>query len=215
LEFALYPTIDNLVAANRGAERIFVDIPIGLPWSAVPTRPCDQLARSVLGKRRSSVFSPPCREALYAANVAEARRTNLAVLRRSLSEQAWGICPKIAEVDTLLSANPLWIGKIREIHPEVCFWALADRRPMEHNKGTRQGLEDRCEVLRRYEPQTKQLITRVLSATPRARVQADDVLDGLAALLTAEADDRNLARLIGTPATDQRGLVMEMVHLKC
>ena len=52
LGFRVFPRISDLVSEYASAERIFIDIPIGLPWAAEPTRPCDQLARGALGKTR-------------------------------------------------------------------------------------------------------------------------------------------------------------------
>ena len=124
----MFASIDLLLGAYQAAERVFIDVPIGLPWRDVQTRPCDRLARVKLGSRGCTVFSPPCREALSASGVATARQMNLETLGRSLSEQAWRISPKIAEVDEFLRANRLCGVRVREIHPEVCFWALAGGR---------------------------------------------------------------------------------------
>jgi len=44
------------------------------------------------------------------------------------------------------------------------------------------------------------------------RIQADDVLDALVALVTAEAPTGMLGSLIGQPSRDQHGLPMEMVY---
>jgi predicted RNase H-like nuclease len=213
LQHALFSTMRELMAAYEDAERILVDIPIGLPWNGVATRPCDRLARSVLGApRRSSVFPVPCREAVQATNLAQARVVNAAVLGRSLSRQTWGICGKIAEVDALLLEDPPRSGTLREIHPEVCFWALAGRRPMRYEKSTPVGQNERLDLLARHEPQAATLLGLALSQSRRADVQADDVLDAIAAFVTAEAPDARLARLTGEPCRDQQGLPMEMVY---
>jgi predicted RNase H-like nuclease len=37
--------------------------------------------------------------------------------------------------------------KVREMHPEVCFWGLSEGNPMRHAKGTRDGVEERIAVL--------------------------------------------------------------------
>ena len=42
--------IAELVQDARGSERIFVDIPIGLPDGSASTRECDTMARSKLGQ---------------------------------------------------------------------------------------------------------------------------------------------------------------------
>ena len=92
LEYRLFGAMSDVLAAHPDAERILVDIPIGLPSKQCPVRPCGLLARKLLGApRASSVFSPPSRAACRAASVAEARRINLSEVERSLSEQAWVI----------------------------------------------------------------------------------------------------------------------------
>src|SRR3990167_4972582 len=69
----IFRNFPELVAAFPDAERICVDVPIGLPSREAPIRPCDQRAREVLGRPRgSSVFPVPCREALRAATIEQA-----------------------------------------------------------------------------------------------------------------------------------------------
>jgi predicted RNase H-like nuclease len=75
----------------------------------------------------------PCRAAVRAEAIGVARELNRGELGRSLSEQSWGICRKI-RVDDLLLGKPGPGAEVREVHPEVCFWALAGRSPMNHNK---------------------------------------------------------------------------------
>jgi predicted RNase H-like nuclease len=133
LEYQLHTTFDELLQSWPRAAIIFVDIPIGLPSRTCPSRRCDTEARRVLGPgRASSVFSPPCREAARAADVDTARDINQSEVGRSLSAQAWGICPKIAEVDKLLSRDPALARKVREVHPELLFWALNAGCAMQH-----------------------------------------------------------------------------------
>src|SRR5687767_5558397 len=88
-------SIGALVTAFADAERILIDIPIGLPWQDAPVRACDRLARQILGRPRgSSVFSVPCREALCMNQLERARRVNLNQIGRSIGVQTWAISPK-------------------------------------------------------------------------------------------------------------------------
>jgi len=215
LDYRLGSRIEDLARAFPEAERMLIDIPIGLPWVDAPIRPCDRLARQILGKpRRSSVFAVPCREALAAEDPNAARRTNKTHVGRSLGVQTLGISPKIAEVDRFLRAGGAGSGTIREIHPEVCFWALAGRKPMRHSKTTVEGRVERLRVLQCYEPSVEVFLREVLSKTLRKDVQADDVLDATAAFVTAEARHGELASLAGAPSQDLAGLPMEMVYLR-
>ncbi|RPH80047.1 MAG: DUF429 domain-containing protein [Nitrospiraceae bacterium] len=215
LAWRLFPTINDLVSAFLSAERIFIDVPIGLPWADAPIRPCDRLAREVLGKpRKSSVFPVPCREALATDGVKAARNINRTHIGSSVSAQTWGISPKIRQVDRLLLSIREQRHGIREIHPEVCFWALADRRPMKYNKKTIEGREERLRVLQRFEPDASMLLDDVQFKTLRKDVQIDDVLDATVAFITAEARQGELASLAGEPSHDPSGLPMEMLYLR-
>ena len=138
---------------------------------------------------------------------------NQAELGLSLGAQSWGIAPKIQEVDQYLQTNRLW-WSLREVHPEVYFWALAGRRPMAHSKKGREGREERLRVLERHEPNARAFLDEVLKNTRRKDVAADDVLDALVALITAEATCGRLTGLVGDPAVDPTGLPMEMLYLE-
>jgi predicted RNase H-like nuclease len=150
---------------------------------------------------------------VHATTAREARRLNRAGLGRSVSPWTWGICPKIAQVDALLLANTRLKERVREVHPEVCFWALAGKKPMRFTKGSQDGQAERLAVLQGVEPAMPDFLNRVLRETPRKDVKADDVVDALVALVAAEAARDRLATLVGDPAEDQRGLPMEMVYL--
>ncbi len=212
LDYGLFATITDVMAANPLAQRVLIDIPIGLPSAQVPVRECDRRARQLLGRgRRSSVFPVPSRSALQVADILEARRVNQTELGRSLTAQTWAIAPKIAEVDTYLSEHPA--APLREIHPEVCFWAFASKRPMVHRKSTHQGHEERLMVLEKIEPNIRSFTQFVLNRTLRKDVAADDVLDAAVAFVTAEARHGCLVSVVPDIPVDQAGRPMEMVYL--
>jgi predicted RNase H-like nuclease len=107
-----------------------IDIPIGLLDCS---RACDKAARKLLGQPRgSSVFAAPCRAALLGTTHLSASQINREKAGRGLSQQAFGIIPKIKQVDDAI--RPEYRGWVLEVHPEVCFWAHNQRRPMRHNK---------------------------------------------------------------------------------
>ena len=214
LTYRIASTASELLSAFPNAERVLIDVPIGLPWRDEPIRPCDRLARSILGARRSSVFPVPCRTAVRAEAIGVARELNRGELGRSLSEQSWGICRKIREVDDLLLGKPGPGAELREVHPEVCFWALAGRSPMKHNKRQKEGLRERLAVLAGFEPDAARFFDFVLAEEPRRKVSADDVLDALVAFVTSSASNSQLASVRGVPASDERGLPMEMLYVE-
>jgi len=213
LRYAIFATARELFRAYSTAERICIDVPIGLPWRRVPIRPCDRMARTILGARRSSVFPVPCRAALLADTFERAKRSNRKELGRALSRQAWGISPRIREVDRLLTGRLASRVEVREAHPEVCFWALAGRSPMKYSKKEKNGFRERLSLLTRFEPGAEEFVSRVLHQEPRRRVVADDVLDALVTFVTASTPRSRLGAICGTPATDERGLPMEMVYV--
>ena len=99
--------LDGLVSKADEADRIFVDIPIGLPDKPeTGGRECDRFARRVLGPpRQSSVFSAPARVVLEANDFEDAKRLSLKASSGKISKQTFNILPKIREVDTLLRGN--------------------------------------------------------------------------------------------------------------
>lgn len=183
-----FGTIDEL-AAWRGAlnHEIFatIDVPIGLP-ETTGFRSCDQEARRRLGERRSSVFMPPGRYLLAASDHTEARR--LVEERRredpgakGIGAQAWGIVPKIREVDEFLQSKPEHQRWLLEVHPEVCFLAWSGR--ILHSKHSAVGQVQRFCIVRHEFPDTEHAILEDLNATDK--VDLTDVLDAYAALWTA------------------------------
>jgi predicted RNase H-like nuclease len=83
-EIGVSENIEKLWETHKDASLIFIDIPIGLPFKE--PRACDLEARKLLGKgKTSSVFPPPCREALAAKTYEEACEINKKVLGKKIS----------------------------------------------------------------------------------------------------------------------------------
>jgi len=174
-----------------------IDIPIGLLEGS---RACDKAARKMLGQPRgSSVFPAPCRAALGAQTYAEASSINRQKTTRGLSQQAWGIAPKIKQLDDAITPErQRWAF---EVHPEVCFWALAGERPMAHGKKTKAGVSERLDLLRPVFPD----IEHFLQNRP-AKVGRDDLLDAAVAAWTAIRICKGEARRVCEPERDAKGL---------
>lgn len=176
-----------------------IDIPIGL---LDYSRACDKAARKLLGQPRgTSVFAAPCRAALSAITHAAASQINREKTGRGLSQQAFGIIPKIKHVDDAITADSQqWAF---EVHPEVCFWALNQRQPMRHNKKTSEGASERIALLRPLFPDIdRHLAKRTL------RVGADDLLDAAAAAWTGLRFHNAAALQVCPPECDKRGLAV-------
>jgi len=212
-EFGVFESIDPLFQAYPDAEYILIDIPIGLPSKVNKIRTCDTEARKVLKpKRHNSVFSPPCREALPVSTYEAACRINKKITGRKISRQVYHLSQKIREVDNLLNQNFEARKIIRETHPEVCFWALAGFKPMDHYKKTPQGLKERLGLLKKHFPRSSAIYKAALDRYLRKEVGRDDILDALANAVTASQFNKNKASLPERPENDTLGLPMEVVY---
>ena len=207
----VFPDVSSLWDHHRQASLILIDIPIGLKTDGSAERRCDPIVRKLLGPRRSSVFPAPCRGAIYASSYQEACDINQRLTGKRLSVENWNIIPKIREMDCFLSDDTAARGRIREIHPEFCFWGLAGQ-PMQYPKKRSEGLAERTELLQSIYPQTTNIIDHTLSAYRRKDVARDDILDALAAALTGLMGTQNLTSIPQEPEFDERGLRMEMIY---
>ena len=207
-------TLADLVGETSEPARVFVDIPIGLLDGPGP-RECDQMARDELrAPRASSVFPAPARPVLDAVDYEDAKRLSRGATGKALSKQAFYILCKCREVDRLLRDEAKARRIVREIHPEVCFWAFAGRRPMEHNKKKAEGFRERIELLERIRPSAEQEVEDMLRQFKRGDVARDDAVDALAAALTASVPAAALRTLPPRVEKDSAGLPMEMVYVE-
>lgn len=208
----VFPDVSRLWNEYSSASAILLDIPIGLRERGHEERKCDKKARELFGpKRTSSVFPAPCRPAIYAESYEKASDINKQKTGRGLSLQTWNIIPKIREVDILLSNDESARSQVREIHPEICFWALAGH-PMKHSKKKPEGLSERTQLLESIYPQTDDIIKHALSTYRRKEVAKDDICDALSATITAMLGVRRLVSIPEAPEFDSRGLRMEIVY---
>jgi len=208
---ATAPTIRKFsdVLTSR-AEIICVDIPIGL-LDGPGRRFCDTAARKLLGRpRASSVFPSPCRSVLSMGLSSErypvVSTENKRLSGRKLTKQTYNISPKIRDID--VSMTPELQRRVREVHPEVCFWALNHGQPMEHNKKKLLGRLERWALLRRHIRRLPLIPTLPRHLKPLCAI--DDYIDALVAAWTAVCIIRGARAIPETPAYDDRDLRMEM-----
>jgi predicted RNase H-like nuclease len=185
---------------------IAVDIPIGLLDTPRPGgRECDRQARRLLGRRASSVFTPPARALLQASRYEQVRSHGVSI-------QAFNILPKIREVDQMMT--PELQTRIHEAHPELAFRSLADA-PMQHNKKTAAGHRERLRALSRAQGESlgeiSRRITDALRDYRRVQVVPDDILDASILAWTAlRIANGQASRLPLDPPLDRKGLRMEI-----
>jgi len=116
-------SLHDYLTGPDAAAIVAIDIPIGL--TDVGPRECDPIVRKLIQPRGSSVFPAPIRPALAARTREEASAISQQIQGKGVGAQAFGIYDKIREVDDLLSDRPDLRDRSFEIHPELCFAALA------------------------------------------------------------------------------------------
>lgn len=210
--FAPCVTITRSFAAlTEGAEKIAVDMPIGLPERAGQGgRGPERLVRPLLGERQSSVFSVPARAAVFATDYREACRIALQTSDppRKVSKQAFFLFAKIREIDALLRAEPELGARVFEAHPEVAFWRLNGERALAlpkkvASRGHPPGLALRRDLLvaAGYPP-------AFFDHVPRG-AGLDDLLDAAANALVARRLAAGTARSFpDPPGRDAHGLTL-------
>lgn len=217
--FARIADLFDLLPADAA---IAVDMPIGLPErTGHGGRGPEALVRRLLGARQSSVFSIPSRAAVYAVEEDftslerwyEAHRLASAMARatsnppRAVSIQAFGIFPRICELDELLRARPDLLGRVVESHPEAAFWRLAGCQAMSTPKKVKgqvnpAGMEERKTLLAACGHDRA-----FLDRPPPRGAAADDFLDASAMMLVAERFSRGEAvSFPDPPGRDAHGL---------
>lgn len=208
--------IMDLWETCQDADRVLIDVPIGLRTESSEPRRCDTAARSVLSPdRHHSVFPTPVRAAAYEDTYEAAKATQERLTDGSLSRQSWGIAPKIAAVDAFLRDHPAARETVRECHPEVCFWAFAGQ-PMQYSKTTapKRAYWERMAVLRTIEPDVYDQLWTAASGGLDDSVSTDDLVDAFAVALTARGTSTGLRTLPTEPAFDDESLPMEIVYRK-
>ena len=211
-EVGVISRISELSEYIKASELTLIDIPIGLREKGTLERLCDLSARKVLGKRSSSIFPAPSRLAIYCDTYEEASQANFRYSGRKLSKQSWAITSKIREVDEFLQ-NANNRERVREIHPEICFWALNKGIEMAYSKKTQEGANERQFLLAQYCDSTNKIIEYALTKYLRKEVARDDIIDSLVGAITAIYSNM-IETLPEEPEIDAKGLAMEMVYAK-
>lgn len=205
IDSKVYRTARDLFTQTPEPILYAIDIPIGL--NEAGPRLCDIQARQLLGNRRSSVFPAPIRPALNAGNRTEADAIRRKIESCGVSSQSFGIYHKVAEVDEILTSSPN--TAIKEVHPELCFWAWNNQKAMSSSKKKIKGRFERHRLVAEHfgeEP-----IEMVRKRHLVKDVAHDDIYDAFAALWTAKRIHKKIARRIPESViVDKKGLSMEM-----
>lgn len=206
-------TFTEVLSKTCECELVCIDIPIGLS-NGPYERACDLTARKLLGQPRgSSVFPAPLRPALVANDRETASRITLKCTKArkhgpvGVNRQTFSLFPGVKDIDDEIEAFKQ--DRIREVHPEISFWALNDREPMQHKKRKLAGRKERMKLLAPIFLGLEKIIAEVRK--PK-EVAPDDILDALAAAWTAGqvvlGRDETLPE---NPEFDSKGLRMEIL----
>lgn len=131
---------------------------------------------------------------------------------RRVGAQAWGIYPRVRDIDRALRTSPASVPrKVYEVHPEVSFRAWNGDRAVQAPKKTREGNAVRRRLVDRHFG--ADAYPGVRAAFLKKHVADDDILDAFAALWSAERILRGVAATLPPdPPSDRFGLPMRIVY---
>lgn len=151
---------------------------MGLPDRGA--RACEIEARRRLGSpRMSSVFPAPPKKCLDAKSYEQACQIRFLLDGKKMSRQAYGILPKIREVDRYLQRHPAARRRIAEVHPEVSFAAWQGGGGLIHSKKSAAGRAERRALIDQIWPET---VDRLRLELRGQDYLLDDLHDAFAAL---------------------------------
>ncbi len=212
------PTFSDLVnnvKTKKKSYRFLVDMPIGLLSlkNIDPVQPhqrkCDMQARKILGKKHSSVFTPPCRQALYQKTYSSASATNYMITGKKISKQTWNIFHRIKEVNEYLQENQWARSIIFESHPELAYQKLNNQISLQYSKKKNEGILERLNILSRYHPGTTSLCRVIASdKTLKGKMQKDDIVDAMVLSILNYYRDDKLSNITEENLEDEMGLTM-------
>lgn len=198
-------------AYEETADRILVDVPVGLREDGQAERPPETAARAVLGPRASAVVTPPVREAARKRRYPAAERVTERKTGASLSEAAFAASDAVVAVDELLAEVSEARAAFREAHPEVCFRAFAGTT-LDHAATVAAGYAERMRALATFDRDAPPVVQSAAEATAGSSLQVHDVLNAVVLAYAAAPGPGELRTLPADPPTDATGLPMAYTY---
>jgi predicted RNase H-like nuclease len=157
-------------------------------------------------QRLCGTAARPC---LVARTYEEACRIRLDIEGKKISRQAFGILPKIREVDDVLATARSLSARVTEVHPEVSFLLMNGGAPMRHRNKSADGKAQRRAMLEAQWPDSIEGMRASLRGQDYA---LDDLHDAMAALWSAQRSVSGKAQVLGdSTVRDRNELPMRIV----
>ena len=185
---SVFSNLNELKNFFKNESQLILGIDMPVVLSEVIPRQADQLARKLLSKKASSVFTAPTPEMLDQPNYEKASLVSKRLFGKSMSLQSWYLFPKIKDVQTMIHHEDM---QIYEIHPELSFRAMNNEQVILESKKTQEGFALRNALLSMH---FKNFIFEdIRNQYARKDVMDNDILDALAVLWSAKRIQSNQA----------------------
>jgi len=191
IQSSIFSTLNHLKDFFNDEAHLIIGIDMPVVLSDFIPREADQLARKLLSKKASSVFTAPTPEMLEQPNYERASYVSKRLFGKSMSLQSWYLFPKIKDVQTIIHDAHI---NLYEIHPELSFRAMNHEEVILESKKSKEGFEIRNNLLRRHFESFD--FESIRNLYPRKDVMDNDILDAMAVLWSAKRIQANEASFL-------------------
>ena len=194
---SVFSNLNELKNFFKNESQLIIGIDMPVVLSEVIPRQADQLARKLLSKKASSVFTAPTPEMLDQPNYEKASLVSKKLFGKSMSLQSWYLFPKIKDVQTMIHHEDM---QIYEIHPELSFRAMNNEQVILESKKSHEGFAIRNSLLSMHFENF--IFEEIRRQYARKDVMDNDILDALAVLWSAKRIQSNQASFL--PQTPEK-----------
>ena len=191
IQSSIFSTLNHLKDFFNDEAHLIIGIDMPVVLSDFIPREADQLARKLLSKKASSVFTAPTPEMLEQPNYERASYVSKRLFGKSMSLQSWYLFPKIKDVQTIIHDAHI---NLYEIHPELSFRAMNHEEVILESKKSKEGFEIRNALLRRHFESFD--FESIRNLYPRKDVMDNDILDAMAVLWSTKRIQANEASFL-------------------